>query len=319
MTDARAVRAQQRRHREAADWVFRNKEAIRTEQDDKAFNSWLNQDPENKRAYDIAEQLLGDAHTAIKSDPKLRAFKTKVSTLTKPVTGTLLSLALAGAIFILLDGPLYLEADLMSGTYNMPVVTLDDGSTLQLNASSAVAYNYDSQRRTIRLLKGQAFFQVAKDSERPFVVEAGNAQITALGTAFDVRLGTEDTDVTVTESTVLFQTSERPEWSTRVTEGQQIMLNRNTGEAEVHHVDDMTALAWRRGQLAVDNAPLSRVIEEINRHFSGRIMLMGNDISNRRVSGTIKVTDTDDALSFLAQALKVKITRMGPLIVISDG
>ncbi len=316
MTEKRTMRAQRKRHSEAADWVFRNREATQSADDKALFQKWLERDPANQHAYTMAEKLLGDAQTAIKAGPALREHKIKPINRTKPVAGTILSLALAGSLFVLLDGPLYLEADLMSGAHDMPNMTLDDGSLIQINASSAVAFHYDDKQRTIRLLKGQAFFQVAKDSERPFVVEAGNARVTALGTAFDIRLGSDDTDVTVTESTVLLETTDKTQQATRVTQGQQAVLNRNSGKADIRDVDELTALAWKRGQLAVDNAPLSLVIEEMNRHFSGRIMLIGNNLSNRRVSGTIAVADTDAALSFIEQALQVKITRAGLLIMI---
>lgn len=316
MTDKRTMRAQRKRHSEAADWVFRNREPAQSADDKALFRKWLEQNPENQNAYEMAEKLLGEAQIAIKADPALRKHKVKPSNLAKPVTGTILSIALAGSLFVLLDGPLYLEADIMSGTREMPNMTLEDGSLIQLNASSAVAFNYNDKQRTIRLLKGQAFFQVAKDSSRPFVVEVGNARVTALGTAFDIRLGADNTDLTVTESTVLLETVDKTKQATRVTQGQQAVLNRNSGKADIRDVDGLIALAWRRGQLAVDNAPLSLVIEEMNRHFSGRIMLVGKDVSNRRVSGTIAVADTDAALSFIQKALHVKVTRVGPLIVI---
>lgn len=316
MTDKRAMRAQHKRHKEAADWVFRNREPGQSAADKAAFQQWIAYDRENCRAYEAAERLLGDAHKAIKSDPNLRDFDVKPSNVAKPLAGTILSLALLGSLFFLMNGPLYLQADLMSGAGEMPVVTLSDGSTVQLNASSAVAYDYDNRRRTIRLLRGQAFFEVAKDSNRPFVVEVGDAQVTALGTAFDIRMGSDETDVTVTESTVLLAAGKVGHEGVRVTQGQQAVLNNTSGEADIRAVDGLMALAWRRGQLAVDNAPLSFVVEEMNRHFSGQIMLVGDGVATRRVSGVISVADTDAALSFIEQALQVKVTRVGPLIVI---
>lgn len=316
MTDKQALRARQRRHSEAADWVFRNRETGRTAEDEERFRHWLGRDAENCRAYEAAERLLGEARTAIQTDPALRSFEVKPASIAKPVAGTVLTLALATSLFFAADGPIYLEADIAAGSGEMPIVTLSDGSVMQLNASSAVAYDFDATRRTIRLLRGQAFFEVAKDRGRPFVVEAGDARVTALGTAFDVRIGRQDTDVTVTESTVLLEPADSEKEGVRVTEGQQGTLSRSSGQTNVREIDGLVALAWRRGQLAVDNAPLSLVVEEMNRHFAGRIVLMGDEVSRRRVSGTIAVSDTVAALSFIEQALRVKVSRVGPLIVI---
>ncbi|CDN51912.1 FecR domain-containing protein [Neorhizobium galegae] len=66
----------------------------------------------------------------------------------------------------------------------------------------------------------------------------------------------------------------------------------------------------------MDNAPLSYVIEEMSRHFYGRIVVASSALADRRVSGTTKVANTDDALAFVTKALGVKVTRLGPLIVI---
>lgn len=316
MTDKQALRARQRRHSEAADWVFRNREAGQTAEDAERFRNWLGRDAENCRAYEAAERLLGEARTAIQGDPALRDFEVKPAGLARPVAGIVATVVVATTLFFMADGPLHLEADMVAGSGEMPIVTLSDGSIMQLNASSAVAYDFDATRRTIRLLRGQAFFEVAKDRSRPFVVEAGDARVTALGTAFDVRIGAQDTDVTVTESTVLLEPGTGGQDGVRVTQGQQGTLDRSTGKAQVRDVDGIVALAWRRGQLAVDNAPLSLVVEEMNRHFAGRIMLVGNDVAHRRVSGTIAVADTGAALSFIEQALRLRVTRVGPLIVI---
>lgn len=75
----------------------------------------------------------------------------------------------------------------MAGVGEMPVVTLEDGSVVQLNAASAIAVEFTEKRRVIRLLRGEAFFQVAHGADRPFTVMAGTTSVTALGTAFDVR------------------------------------------------------------------------------------------------------------------------------------
>ncbi|WP_238122241.1 MULTISPECIES: FecR family protein [unclassified Xanthobacter] len=316
MPTRQGARAQHRRHVEAAEWLLRNRDASSSASDRAAFQLWLDEDPGNRRAYELAELLMGDARAAIESDPELRSFKVKPRSVAKPVAGCLLALALAGGLFVALDGPMRLQADVISGAGERPVIALADGSTMQLNASSAVAYDYDGAQRTVRLLRGQAFFQVARDPARPFGVEVGNARVVALGTAFDVRLGEAETDVTVTQHAVLVEFAESGRPAVRVAEGQQGILNRGTGTSEVKPSDPTLALAWRRGQLVVDGAPLSFVVEEMSRHFSGRIVIAGEELAQRRVSGTLAITDTTATLSFIQRALGVSTFRIGPLIVI---
>lgn len=313
-----ATNAQRKRNREAADWLLRNRDPKQSADDKARFETWLKRDPENCRTYRAAERLMGDARKAIQSDQTLATLKSEPRNRAKPIATAVILLACATAAFFLLDGPIRLQADIMAGTDEMPAITLEDGSRVQLNASSAIAIDFSEKRRTVRLLRGQAFFEVAHAPERPFTVEAGIARVTALGTAFDVRYGETDTEVTVTENAVLLELGKGASSSRRIRQGEQATYDPANGETEVRAVDSVVALAWQRGQIAVDNTPLSYIVEEMNRHFPGRIVVAGTALAERRVSGTIAVADTDAALSFITKALGVTSTRLGPLIVIRD-
>lgn len=316
MTARQSARVR-KRHEEAAAWVLKNRNGERSERDSRAFEAWLAQSPENRTAYEAAERLMGEARTAILNDPKLRNFKAKPrSPTTRIVTVALLSLALAGSAFVYSDGPMRLRADALSGTGETPTVELADGSIIQLNASSAVAYRFTGQSRTVTLLRGQAFFQVAKDARRPFVVEALGGRTTALGTAFDVRIDGHTTEVTVTEHAVSVAPDTLPEPAVRVNEGHQAVYDRDGKVQDVRQADTNAVLAWRRGQLVVDNASVAKVVTEIGRHFAGRIIISNSNLAARRVSGTFTVTDTDAALALLRDSLGVSVIRVGPLILL---
>lgn len=318
MSQKRDMRAQRRRHLEAADWMLRNSEAGGTAAEAEAFQQWLARDPENRRAYEAARRLMGEAGVAIGSDPALRDLPLRPAGAAKPILGSLLALVAAASMFLLFDGPMRLRADVIAGTAEMPVVALEDGSTVQLNASSAIAHDFDSARRIVRLLRGQAFFEVAADPDRPFTVEAGDVRVTALGTAFDVRLGSDETDVTVSHNAVLVEFAAGGAASLRAQQGEQVAYQHATHARTIGAADEMLVLAWRRGQLVVDNAPLAYVVEEMGRHFPGRILVADDELARRRVSGTMTISDTDSALVFLEHALGVHTSRFGPLIIIRD-
>lgn len=295
--------------------MLKNRDANLSADDDRKFQAWLDRDPENGAAYDAAVRLMGDARTAILSEPALRNFKVKPRpSLAKITTTAILALALAGGAFLVADGPMRLQADAMSSTAEMPVITLADGSTMHLNASSAVSYRFTGSTRTVVLLRGQAFFQVARDANRPFAVEARRGRTTALGTAFDVRIGDDTTDVTVTEHAVSVAPDDSAEPAVRLEEGLQATYGRDGRIRDVRKTDTSAVLAWRRGQLVVDNAPLAEVVAEIGRHFSGRIVIAGSGLADRRVSGTFAVTDTDAALALLQESLGLTVTRFGLLV-----
>ncbi|UXT43591.1 FecR family protein [Agrobacterium leguminum] len=315
----RLTRDQRKRNRDAADWVFRNRDPEQPETERAEFRRWMEQDPENCRAYTAAKRILGEARTAIRSDAGLRDMPVETSPRGRnAIISSIVAIISAGALFIALDGPMRLSADVMSGADEMPEVTLEDGSRVQLNASSAIALDFTNGRRTVRLLRGQAFFQVAPDESRPFSVSTEDTLVTALGTAFDVRQSASDTRVAVTEHSVRVEFKTQGSIPVKLREGEEMLHLNETGESTIRKTDAATALAWRRGQLTIDNMPLSYVLEEIQRHFRGRIVI-GDDATARRVvSGTLFVTDTEGALNFLRTALKVQIYRIGPIVVVTS-
>lgn len=312
----KATTAQKRRNREAADWLLRNGNQNQSSAEAASFKEWLDRDPENCRTYRAAERLMGDARRAIQSDPTLSNAEIEHRSARGSIIVTALIACVATGTFFAVDGPMRLEADVLAGVGEMPIVTLADGSQVQLNASSAIAVDFSEKRRIIRLLRGEAFFKVAHAAERPFTVVAGTTSITALGTEFDVRYGRTETEVTVTENAVQIEIDGTTRKTMRVGQGEQAIYDHLKRETAVSPVDELVALSWKRGQIAVDNAPLSYVVEEMNRHFRGRIVVAGSALGNRKVSGTINVSNTDNALGFVTKALGVKATRLGPLVVI---
>jgi transmembrane sensor len=229
---------------------------------------------------------------------------------------TAVAVFVATGLFIAFDGPMRLRADVIAGTGEMPNIRLADGSLMQLNAGSAVAYDFSGRTRLVHLLRGEAYFEVAPDSQRPFVVEAMGARVTALGTAFNVRLSGDFADVTVVEHAVEVASTSLTSSAIRLQAGQEVACCADGHVGTVHSVDPAVALAWRRGQLVVDNATLESVVTEIARHFEGRIVIASTELAQRRVSGTFAVSDPDAAFELLRQSLGIEVTRLGPLVIV---
>lgn len=304
---------EKRRREEAVDWLLRNQAAAGSEAP--AFQRWIEADPQNREAYEKAQALMGDARSAILSDPALKGLEPRAARkpLPKVVAGLGLFLALSAA-FYAFDGPMRLRADMIAGRGELPVVTLPDGSVMQLNARSAVALDFAPGVRTVRLLRGEAFFQVAPDPAPPFTVEAGSGRTVALGTAFNIRLDGEDgAEVTVTEHAVRVTAGDA---GLEVGEGKETSYSADGALGPVRSADTAAALAWRQGLLVVDNATLASVVDEIARYYRGRIVILGSALAERRVSGTFRISDPEVALSVLQQSLRLNVTRAGPLAII---
>lgn len=181
-------------------------------------------------------------------------------------------------------------------------VTLADGTMVALNTNSRLEVAYTASRRSVRLSHGQAYFSVAKELDRPFIVEAGDRQVIALGTAFDVRLDQPDVvQVTLVEGRV--QVNGRAPESMQGTDPAHLMVEHaavelNPGERliagrnrtpDVNPTDAVEETSWRRGQLVFRSRPLAHVVAEMNR-YSDQQMVLGDDPRTRAiiVSGVFK-------------------------------
>jgi transmembrane sensor len=164
-------------------------------------------------------------------------------------------------------------------------VSLADGSQITLNTQTELTVAYTQRARSVRLARGQALFEVAKDASRPFVVQAQDRRFIAVGTAFDVRIEGEEVKVTMLAGTVRAEgsTSGSP-IGTTVTAGEQLTIDTRNPDL-VRRADPERVTSWRRGQVIFDDTRLSDAVEEINRYSETRIELADPKLGELRLSG----------------------------------
>jgi transmembrane sensor len=173
-------------------------------------------------------------------------------------------------------------------------VLLDDGSRVELNTASRITVAMEGIERRVRLAEGQALFEVAPDPARPFVVEAGDRRITALGTVFDVRVGEAERSVQVTMVEGLTRVersraaegeqAEDEEPSVELGAGEQLIA-RPAAAAERRSVNASRVTSWRQGRLVFENDPLAEAVAEVNRYARRAIVLDDPELAELRVSG----------------------------------
>ncbi len=173
-------------------------------------------------------------------------------------------------------------------------VTLEDGSKIALNTDTEVRVRYSSSYRHIDLTRGEALFQVAKNKEKPFDVEAGNTTVRAVGTSFSVRLheagANERVDVVVSEGRIAIN----PPSAQTYAAGTVATVRNGRVDATVVALEDITGkLAWTTGRLMFQGEKLSEVIQEINRYNVRQLQITDPDIANLRIGGTFQATDPD--------------------------
>ena len=178
---------------------------------------------------------------------------------------------------------------------------LDDGSTLELNAASAVRVQFTPAERHVQLESGEAHFAVAHDTARPFIVSAGPIAVRAVGTAFNVRYTAGgDIEVTVTEGKVRVgqsgPASSAAESAPLVSAGQRIILPHHAPPPAVEQVDPAalrSTLAWQNRLADFAEAPLADVIARFNSRSRTQLFLADEKLADRRIGGTFALDEAE--------------------------
>ncbi|UHD46333.1 FecR family protein [Aureimonas altamirensis] len=314
MTQPLTQRRQQSR-KQAIDWLLRLEDGELSPSERVRFNTWLDQDPLNRSAFEKAQSLLGQSRTALAADPEATRQALEVGSRT-PIIGAVAVLALAvSATIWLADVPMRLVADDMTSPGELRSITLVDGSRVLLNGRSSIAYNFGSERREVSLLRGEAYFKVASDPARPFTVKAGGGEIRVLGTAFNVNLGSAATEVTVAEH-VVEVSGEGGTERISLTPGNQLRYDPDGHLGPVSLVDAAAETSWRNRRLVFEDRPLGQVMEELARHLPGQVVVVGSALRARAISGTFDLTKPDEALASFAQAFGLRTARAGPFVTL---
>jgi len=191
---------------------------------------------------------------------------------------------------------------------------LADNSVLHLNTDSAVSIRYNKGERLVTLRSGQATFVVAHEATRTFRVHAGPADVTDLGTKFDVRLDEGSTVITVLEGRVsVSPSSSGQNGSLRPVElkaNQQVHVAEGTWPATPVSVDAERVTAWLHRQIVFQNEPLEQVAAEYNRYTAKPIEIATPALRTLRISGVFATDDTDAFIAFLRslQGVRVEVT-----------
>ncbi len=184
-------------------------------------------------------------------------------------------------------------------------IPLADGSRVQLGPVSTLSAHLTEATRVLRLEAGEAYFEVAKDPLRPFVVNSGELQVTAIGTAFNVHHGAGKVRVTVTEGAirVAAPTGE----SVEAGAGQQVEYTLADRRLALSGADPEVATAWRSGVLKFIDAPLSTVVADLNRYSERRIVIDQTGLDSLPYTGTVFVGRIDQWLIALQDAFPLRV------------
>lgn len=292
--------------REAVLWVVRLTSGEARLADRLAFRKWRARSPEHRAAAADALRLWVGVGRALPARHRVRAAPVRYW----PV------LAMAAAVLLLTCAGFYgfntWRYDQVTGSGEQRSVALADGTQVEMGGATALSVDYQGAERRVVLGRGEAYFDVVHDAGRPFMVEAGGGRVRVLGTAFSVRRDDEGVLVTVVRGRVEVNDGAA---SVVLLPAQQLRYQAGRHQA-VAAVDPQRALAWRQRLMFVDGEPLGQVAEELNRYYSGRIVVMSAAAQQRHLNAMIQLDHIDGWLYTLngSQALTVK--QAGPLVMV---
>jgi transmembrane sensor len=192
-------------------------------------------------------------------------------------------------------------------------VRLADGSMVTMNTRTRLAVLFTANRRLIRLMHGQALFEVIHDATRPFTVQAADRQVTALGTIFEVRVDPGRVKVVLIRGRVVVDRS--PESSggfddahirpTILKPGQQFDAELGAPQ-KVAAIDIDRQQLWRNGFVEFDDEPLGRAVAEINRYTARPIILSNDGVAALHVSGLYRTGSPDQFIDAVQGLLPVE-------------
>lgn len=191
-----------------------------------------------------------------------------------------------------------------SGQSPIAALALADGSTLAVDRRTVFEVRLDAHERHVNLEKGSVFFDIAADPTRLFVIETPQGQVRVVGTAFEVEVWREGTQVTVARGEVAVQDGRAG--PVALVAGQQVAID-GGGMSDIGSVDAASVAAWREGRIRFVETPLVEVARLLARHHTGGEIHLAPTIEHLEVSLLVQLDDAEQALYALPKVLPVRV------------
>lgn len=303
--------------REAAEWRARLESRQVATGDLEAFYAWR-RDPENARAYERVERVWRISGKLI-DDPDIVAATARA--IEQPgwlrlhwrgVSAAALIASLVVALSLwMMSRPVAFE----TGIGEQRLVTLDDGTRMQLDTNSHVEVRLGQNARRVEMTDGRAFFDVAHDAKRPFDVDVDGTIVTAVGTRFSVRRDGDRVWVVLSEGRVRIAAPDGAE--KMLAPGEQVSVA--AGHLQPAQQADLALLeSWTSGHLIFRDLPLREATAEVNRYTRIPIVLAPDVDGSGRISGAFDAGDSAAFLSAVKAVFKLESRREADRIILSD-
>ena len=316
-------------NKQAAEWFTLVQSAQMSATQRQELHDWLLEHPDHKQAYrqiELVWQSLGE----LSDTPEGSALRRSV----EPLSARLMSYIATPVAMIksLVAAPKYAAAFtavcvavgvLLLSEPTAPIIThysteagelrtitLADSSEITLSAKSQISTRISDTERSVDLISGEAFFDIAKDRQKPFFVTVNNVSVEVVGTQFNVQRVRDTVSVAVLEGVVNVFAEDGlmaaiPD--AVLTAGQKVVKASGQAFDAVINVPNSDLGAWRMGRLIYTDIALADIVADAGRYFDGKIVLQSQDLADVKVTMTLRTDQVSELPQMLAKTLPLKV------------
>ncbi len=305
--------------KQAAQWLAREDRGLDPE-GGAALETWLNGNSAHRVAYLQLKAVWqrADRLAALRS-PETRIRPRTSWQMAKPAW----RIAAAFTLFIAFGGGALYFYTTSADSYATEVgqiqtVRLSDGSRIEMNTDTHLTTKLTNAVRTVKLDRGEAFFDVVHDAHRPFVVLAGNRRITDIGTKFTVRREGDNVDVTVMEGRVRVEALGSSNVVAVIGNANDMLVSKRDGTlvAKTRAEEVQNATSWRRGLLVFNQATLADAAQEFNRYNHKKLVVVGM-ARNIPIGGAFRANNLDAFAALIKTGFRLKLEEKDETIIVS--
>lgn len=282
------------------------------------IRAWCARGPQNEEVWARVSKVHGASGRILTEKRRIERRENLGLTRRNFTIGGLAAFGIGTAAYTF--GPnmlLQARADYMTAKGEMRRIDLPDGSLATLGPDSAIALHFRSERRTVDLLAGMSFFEVASDPNRPFSVLSGSLSATALGTAFDVSNDAGILTVSVDHGLVDVSAPDPVlAAGVKLAEGQWIAFDPASGSIDRGQREKGQIALWRDNLIIAEKEAISALVARIGRWIPGRIVIADPFIGDQRVSGLFDLNDPLRALQAVVHPAGARVRQMSSLVTV---
>ncbi len=292
---------------EAAAWVVRLHGPNRSRAVEAGLRRWLAEHPDHQQAFELATDTWNAANVRAVATPGGFRWKTAMA-----------AAAGAAAVAVLVGLVSWMRpAEMVTQIGEQRTLRLEDGTQVSLNTNTRLLVEYDKSVRRVRLEQGEVRFDVARRSDRPFVVVAGDKTVTALGTAFVVRRQADLLSVTLVEGKVAVERQGNSDAPEVLSPGQRLTFSAAATTPLVDEPQLEQVTGWQRGVVMLEETALTDAIAEMNRYSTEELVIEDPSVAGLQVSGIFRAGDSRRFARAVAKTYQLIVVEQPGRIVLA--